>query len=198
MTNVINDKRNGASVNHSSQIAIFFLVLLVFLWSMPRTVVLEDDGLFILAAYFNGIAHPPGYPLYTLMSHIATWFPVGSIASRVHGFTAVLGALSCVCLYRIVLRLVGGRCYALVGSLALGFSLTFWSQSIIAEVYSLNVLLFLLLLWLALVYGDSHARHRQGIVNGMGLLYGLGLCNHWPLMVLSSPVLLVLLWPHRQ
>ena len=33
----------------------------------PRTVALEDDGLFVLSSYFLGIEHPPGFPLFTLI-----------------------------------------------------------------------------------------------------------------------------------
>lgn len=178
---------------------IVLLTLTVYLWSMPRTVVLGDDGLFLLSANFNGIAHPPGYPLYTLLSHLATWVPVGSIATRVHGFTAILSALTCVCLYNIIRRLLPGNIYAMTGALAFGYSLIFWSQSIIAEVYSLNVLIFLLLLQFSLVYvKDTDLSKRQGQLNWMGFLYGLGLSNHWPLLVLSTPVFLSILWSCRR
>ena len=51
---------------------VFLIVFVIYLWSAPQTVVLEDDGYFILAAYFNGTAHPPGYPLYTLLGHLST------------------------------------------------------------------------------------------------------------------------------
>lgn len=178
-------------------LVIFCTTLAVYLWSMPRTVVLEDDGLFLLTAYYNGIAHPPGYPLYTLLSHLATWVPIGSIAERVHAFTAMLGALCCVCLYRVIRQLLPGIHDALVASLVFGFSLAFWSQSIIAEVYSLNVLIVLLLLHLSLMYAAAHdLRQQQRLLNWMGLLYGLGLSNHWPLLVLSTPLFLVVLFPY--
>ncbi len=180
------------------QAIIFFGCLAVYLWSMPRTVVLEDDGLFLLVAYFNGVAHPPGYPVYTLLTHLATWVPAGSIASRVHAFTAILGALACVCLYKVIRQLVSGNLYAVVAAFTYGYSLTFWSQSIIAEVYSLNVLIFLLLLLMSLMYSRSiDAGQRQRTLNWMGLLYGLGLSNHWPLLCLSTPVFLSILWPYR-
>ncbi|MEJ2762173.1 MAG: DUF2723 domain-containing protein [Gammaproteobacteria bacterium] len=57
---------------------VFTATFAVYCWSMPRTVVFEDDGLFIMASYFNGIAHPPGYPLFTLLGHLATFLPVCS------------------------------------------------------------------------------------------------------------------------
>jgi hypothetical protein len=177
------------------QISVFAVVLVVYLWSMPRTVVLEDDGLFILAAYFNGIAHPPGYPLYTFLSHLFTWLPLGSIAYRVHMLSAIFGAFSCAILWWIVQKLIPGRVYAYTASLALGFSQVFWSQAIVAEVYTLNVLLILLLFVTALKYIECDDKNSLIVVMCMGFLYGLGLSNHWPLLILSTPMLLILMWP---
>jgi len=179
----------------SHLVAVFFLILTVYLWSAPRTVVLEDDGLFILAAYFNGIAHPPGYPLYTVLGHIMTKLPIDSVAFRVHMLSALFGSLGCVGLWWLVRNLVPGRIYAYTASLAFGFSQVYWSQAIIAEVYTLNVLLFLLLFILALRYSEQPDTGSARLVVLMGSLYGLGLSNHWPLLVLSTPALLAVMWP---
>ncbi|NNE38687.1 MAG: DUF2723 domain-containing protein, partial [Gammaproteobacteria bacterium] len=141
----------------------------------------------------------PGYPLYTVLSHLATWIPIGNIASRVHGFTAFLGALTCVGLFHIIRRLNVENSIAFIASLCFGFSLTFWSQAIIAEVYTLNALIVLLLIYLSLEYLDSQAdSKKQKILNWLVLVYGLGLSNHWPLVVASSPAILILLWPGRR
>src|SRR5437667_10023555 len=60
----------------------------------PRTVALEDDGLFILSSYFLGVEHPPGYPLFTLIGHLLTHLPFGSVAYRVHLASELLRPLS--------------------------------------------------------------------------------------------------------
>ena len=49
--------------------------LAVYLATLPRTVVLEDDGLFLMAGVHLGVAHPPGYPHYTLVVHLFTRLP---------------------------------------------------------------------------------------------------------------------------
>tara|TARA_A100001388_G_scaffold124120_1_gene91647 strand:+ start:302 stop:559 length:258 start_codon:yes stop_codon:yes gene_type:complete len=43
-------------------------------------VVLEDDGLFLMVAKHLGIAHPPGYPLFTGIAHLFLQFPFGTDA----------------------------------------------------------------------------------------------------------------------
>ena len=62
---------------------------------------LEDSGLFISVAHEPGIAHPPGYPLYTMLAHLFTWIPLGSIAERVHALSAIAGISSCILLFQI-------------------------------------------------------------------------------------------------
>ena len=50
------------SVIWSDIIVVFVITSMVYIWSAPRTVVLEDDGLIILVSYCNGAAHPLGSP----------------------------------------------------------------------------------------------------------------------------------------
>jgi hypothetical protein len=84
--------------------------------------------------------------------------------------------------------LVPGRLPAYLAAFGLGLSPVFWSQAIIAEVYTLNTFFFLTLTLLIL---------RGAPLPWIALLYGLSLSNHWPLMGLATPALLVLLWPRR-
>ncbi len=174
-----------------------YLVILVlvasYLWSLPRSILLEDDGYFVLAAYFNGVAHPPGYPLYTLLGHWITLLPVDSVAYRVHLLSAAFAVCTCVVLWKLVFGLLGSTVLAAVASLAFGLSSVFWSQAIIAEVYTLNTFLFLSLLVLAI---NMQRLCNQAWIFLFMLIYGLALSNHWPLIVLSSPGLVILLWPY--
>jgi hypothetical protein len=176
---------------------VFAVVFGNYLLSTPRTVMLDDDGFFIMAAWFNGVAHPPGYPLYTFLAHLATYLPFGSVAWRVHLFSALCGALACAFLWRFARQLLDSRLYAFVAALAFGFSGTFWSQSIVAEVYSLNMLLLAALLSLCAAYArDPRAVDRRPLL--IAFLYGLSLTNHWPLMGLCTPALAAVLWPQRR
>src|SRR2546425_12242100 len=87
-------------------VVVFVALFGLYAYSAPRTVTLEDDGLFIMSSYFLGIDHPPGYPLLTLLGKLFTLLPVGSIALRVHLLSAFFGALTCVALWLVVRALV--------------------------------------------------------------------------------------------
>jgi len=96
---------------------VFATALVVYLSTMARTVMLEDDGEFILASVFNGSPHSPGYPLYTILGHIASLIPMGTVAARIHASSAVFAALSCAVLFWIVHRLTRSRAPAYAASL---------------------------------------------------------------------------------
>ena len=178
-------------------LALSLVLLAVYAWTSPRSVALEDDSLFALASYFYGVAHPPGYPIHTLLGKIFTWLPIGTVAYRVHMLSAVLAALACCTIYLLLRGLLERRSYAYLGALAYGFSRTFWSQAIIGEVYTLNSLFFFVILFLCLqlrslsIYDPTW---RRGIA-WLGAVYGLSLANHWPLIFLSTPGLALIVLP---
>lgn len=174
---------------------VFVALVVLYAITAPRTVVLEDDGEFIMAAYYLGVAHPPGYPLFVLLAHPFTWLPFGSVAFRIHLASGAFAALACALIWWIVRGLIPRRAPAYVAALSLGVSQAFWSQAVIAEVYSLNVLLFVSMLAVCFSYVDSR---KPALLPALALLLGLAFSNHWPLVVLSLPCLLVVLLPaHR-
>ncbi len=60
-----------------------------------------DSGELVTAAYFLGIPHPPGFPLYVLIAHAATRLPLGSVARRVNLASALFGALAVAVFFSI-------------------------------------------------------------------------------------------------
>ena len=82
-------------------------VLVVYTLTLYPSVPGGDSGELIVAAYKLGVAHPPGYPLFTLLAKASTLIPVGTIAWRVNLLTAVLGALAATVLFRATWKLAG-------------------------------------------------------------------------------------------
>ena len=113
--------------------------LVLYVATLPRTVVLEDDGLFLMAGVHLGVAHPPGYPLYTLILHLFTRLPFGDPAFLGHLSSAVLGALACGTVYVCARLLRVTVALALTATWLFGVSEQFWSQAIITEVYTLSL-----------------------------------------------------------
>ena len=167
-------------------LAVFLLACCVYFITLTPTVPFWDSGEFIAVSYILGIPHPPGTPFYVLLGRIATLFPLGSIAQRVNGLSALASALAVVFSYLVILRLNrlvlareaakappadGGHIVpedrsrewiaqagAVIGAAILLFSDNFWENSIEAEVYSLASLAQVLALWLGLRWWEAHEK----------------------------------------
>lgn len=195
------ERRARSDWLHAGTVAV--LLGLLYATTAPRTVALEDDGSFILTSHFLGIEHPPGYPLHTLLGKAFSLLPVGTVAYRMHLLSAVLGALSVATVWLCARALRLAPLPSYVAAIALGLSPVFWSQSIIAEVYTLNTFFAFGLMHAALracpphACGEAAAKGNASLA-AMALLFGLSLSNHWPLMLLVAPGLAILLWPLRR
>src|SRR6516225_11600139 len=86
--------------------SVFVVALVVYRWTLAPTVTPTDSGELILAAYGLGVAHPPGVPLWIMLTHMASLLPVGNVAVRINFSSAVFGALACAMLTLVVANLV--------------------------------------------------------------------------------------------
>ena len=168
-------------------VLIVIVVAFFYASTMPTTITLEDAGLFQMVCHLDGIGHPPGYPLFTLLCNQMTVLP-GVIAGNLISVVFALAAV--VLFYEVVVLITSHELTALLAAMAYALSSAFWSQAIIIEVYSLAACLFMLAWWLLIKFSQTEdARCWFGLC----LVTGLGLSNHWPLFVLSCLGLMSLL-----
>jgi hypothetical protein len=191
----------------------------LYVATLAPTVLFADGGEFQFVPYVLGIAHPTGYPLYLLLgwvwSHV---LPIGDVAYRMNLFSALWAALTVGLVYLVALcfiRLAAPRIdpltvrfSAVASALTFAVGETFWSQAVIAEVYSFNAffvaLILLLTFWLAECLMDGTAQgHTPLAPRGVSPLairslvlatvFGLSLTHHVT-MLLLLPAILVFLW----
>ncbi len=158
---------------------------------MPRSITLEDVGLFQMVCYNGGLSHPPGYPLFTMLCQ---GLLLGPDIYFGHALSAVFAALAVAVFFLVSMNLCGDRQVAWLASLGWSLTTTFWSQAIVIEVYSLAALLFMMNLLLVQWYV---MRGEVRLLILAALMFGFQLANHWPLAVLSSPAMLAFVWPAR-
>ena len=131
-----------------------------------------DSGELQVLARLLGNTHPTGYQVYVVLGHVFAWLPVRDVAYRVNLFSAAMGALAIVEVYLAGRLLTGRRWPALFAAGALCLSATFWSQSVIAEVYSCGAA-FLAGVLLALIYWDQTghlwALWIAGVLGGLSI-----------------------------
>ena len=135
----------------------------------------EDTPKFQFIGYVLGIPHPPGYPLYVLLTHGFSFLPIGTIAYRANLFSAVMASASCVIAYAIARQIGAGRWVSMCAALGLATGASFWRSAVFAEVYSLAAVTAGLAIALLLAWG---ARGRaRWLLCAFGS-FALGLGNH--------------------
>ncbi len=185
---------NGGALAVAATAAVAYLVLSP---SVPGD---KDASELALVLATGGVAHPTGYPLYTILGHL---FVSGLRALGVgwayaaNAWSAVGGAVAIFFLYRLALALLPTRTWlALLPILLFGLNPIWTVETTLAEVYSWH---------LAWVGGAALAflrAMRAPAASGRGaavwgLLCGLGAANHLSALVIAAPLTLVLAWRHR-
>ncbi len=168
-------------------LAVAILALTVYVLTLtPSLSYLSPDGSELATIpYVLGLAHSPGYPLYTVLGFLFSHLlPFGDVAHRVNLLSATLGALGVGGLYLIVLQLLPGtpgqgrameRSLAALAALLFAFSVDFWSQALIAEVYAPNIGLLAVTLLLLMAWGRRPSAGRYFL---FALSFGLSLGTH--------------------
>ena len=183
--------------------AIFLIAFAVYVATLAPTVFLIDSGTLTTAAWSRGSAHPPGFPLFLMLTHLATLLPAGSVAWRANLASAFFAALASAAaalvvaemllaatLRKTVTRKKGARpeparteppplviaAAMAAGGLLLAFSRTLWGYATVTEVYALNT--FLICALLALVLRWRRTRSTR-LLYAAAVLAGAALGVHY-------------------
>lgn len=193
---------------------VFIASFIVFYLTKAPTLSFWDCGEFVACASILGIPHPPGSPLFVILGRVAVLLPTADDpAVRVNLISVLSSALTAWMGYRIVRRLIkhwiseeatklnrywaelGGFC----GGLMLGFSSTFWSSAVEAEVYGSAMFLFLLISDLTLQwFWESDPRRQKRL---LALIFFLGVLSagfHMTAFMVMPGVVLLLVLKDKQ
>lgn len=177
---------------HLAPAAAFAAALAIYLLTLCPTVYVEGSGELIGAVRLLGTPHPTGYPLYCLLGRLCcALVPLGGPVWPVNLTTAITSAAAAAVVALLLCRRGLSPWAALAGGLALGFSRTFWSQAVVAEVYGLSLLTAVLIL---LTGAEVAARREPRLLIAVGYLWGLGMAAHLSQALLLPGLVLVLAW----
>lgn len=180
----------------------------------PSVATIFDDSLeFQVVLPTLGIAHPSGYPLYTLLGKLVTLLlPFRDPAGRANLFSALCAAAAAGLLYLAARKLAGSRPAALVATTAFAISPAWWSQATLAEVYALHGLLVILFIYLLLRWEEAQSSGGQrsesrgersetgfqspaaNYLAAAALVFGLGLTHHRMIALLLPAALVFIFW----
>ncbi len=102
-----------------------------------------DSAKFQFVPSVLGVAHQPGYPLYTLLGRAWLQLPLpGSLANQMNAFSAIWAGGANLLLLLMVRALTGRLWIAALTTLLFGLSGTHWLMATDAEIHSLTLFLF--------------------------------------------------------
>jgi hypothetical protein len=175
----------------------------VYFYTAQPNVGLLDSGEFLTAAVHVGVPHPTGYPLWTIGAHMFKLLPFGNGAWEVNLFSGFCSAIAVGIVGLILcnsLRWAGVRdrlalILAVGWAASFAFSVSMWSQAVIAEVYGLHVLVVMLYLWVLYRWVRNPAW-----TNGLAwsaFFFALGMSNHHLMIALAPLPIVVMLLVRR-
>ena len=196
---------------HHIAIALSLIAASVYATTMNPTVSFIDSGELASVASTLGIAHPTGYPLFTILGRLATLLPLTLpviLKLNIWNLVLVASAVGMFFEFSVLLGLssIGQRrskklraeleqsllIAAVVGALTIGLSTTVWSQSSALEVYSLHLLL-LMIVSIAFVKGMEEMVEKPESGSKWFLFFlfclGLSFANHMTTILLAPAFL---------
>lgn len=178
------------------------LVFLVYLKTLAPTVMFIDAGELSAVASTLGIAHPTGYPLFTLIGHLFVKLPISS--SEVYNLNFMSGitvALGVFVFYFLMSFMLSSPSFPSKGesqlimiavsvfsSLVFAFSNTVWAQANSVEVYSIHVFF---LTTLCLVFLKAITTKSGSYFLLFSFLLGLSFSNHLTTILLAPACLTI-------
>ncbi len=171
--------------------------MLLYLSTLSPTMLPADAGEFQIVGPVLGVAHPPGFALYTMLARLFSLLPVGDVAYRVNLLGAVTGALTLLVVGRTARHISGSVWAGLAAACALGASTTFWAQSTTANIRALTILFIALCCDCLARYLSAPPGSQAGTaaLTGFAASYGLAIAHHaWP--VTLAPVFAAVVFWH--
>ncbi|MEP7358098.1 MAG: DUF2723 domain-containing protein, partial [Anaerolineales bacterium] len=176
-------------------VGLIFLIL--YTLTLAPGLLPADAGEYQVVGAVLGVAHPPGFALYTLASWLISRVPGVPPAAAINFLSALLaaGALALVC--RATERFTGSALAGLAAALVLGLSTTFWAQATTANIrmpaaFAVAWALERLAAYRAALADEPAAADRK--LAWLALAMGLGVAHHASLVFLMAVLAVYALW----
>ncbi|MBE0433065.1 DUF2723 domain-containing protein [candidate division WOR-3 bacterium] len=175
---------------HAVAFGLGLFILALYIYSLCPDVYLIDSGELAAVSYTLGIAHPTGYPLYTLISYFFAHLP-GEPIRNLNLLSALFSVCAAVFLFMIARQITRDALIPLLAVSLFAFAPIIWRVSVTNEVYPLTGLLIVILIYLLNNMKDDRAFYLAMY------LIGLSFTNHMMVFSLALPLLVYVIVVHR-
>jgi tetratricopeptide (TPR) repeat protein len=163
---------------------LFLAVFGVYLFTMVPTLTEDDSGELSAVGATLGIAHSPGYPLFSLISKSVTYvIPWANYVYRVNLVSALFSALAAVIVFLCIFEITKDNFLSLALSLVFSFSRSVWQISNVTEVYGIAVFFAAAILFSVL------KEPKLTTFAMASFLLGLGTTGHYTVLFLSIGIM---------
>lgn len=201
---------NNSGVKIVYQILSFLIPFVVYLATLAPTVTFIDSGELATVAAKLGVAHPTGYPLFTVLGNLFTKIPLGDEVYRLNFMCAVISSAALYMFFNLLVFIFKYQKFpdepvsevykfsdnviyniSLASVLILAFSKTFWDTANAIEVYSLHTFFLVTNIYLFLKAGSLNIKDKiSGFQNEkhwilFAFILGLSFTNHLSTIFLS-------------
>jgi hypothetical protein len=171
-------------------IGLCFSILAIYFISLCPDVYIIDSGELSTVSYTLGIAHPTGYPLYTLISYFFAHIP-GEPIQNLNVLSALFSTMAAIFLYIIGRRLTKSGIAPIPVIFLFAFSPIIWRMSITNEVHPLTVLFAAILIFLL------HDLKSDRAFFMFMYVCGLSFTNHMMIFSLTLPLFFYVIIAYR-
>lgn len=206
------EKKNFFTSKIFFSLLSFFVPFVVYIKTLAPTVSFIDSGELATVCIKLGVAHPTGYPLFTLIGHLFSLLPFGEEIYRLSFMCAVLSSLALVVFFNLLVFLfrdfnvnlinkdkkssqkgsglsdLAIYLISLAGTLILAFSTTYWNISNSLEVYSLHQLLVISIIFVMVkAANESYKKNSNADIYWLffAFILGLSFSNHMSTIFMS-------------
>jgi hypothetical protein len=188
------------------------LAFLTYMITTAPVVSFWDNGEFIAVGYTLGVGHPPGSPVYTLVTRLFSLLPFPNVARAVNFESVLAGALAIALLYFSMVKIArrwegavksfgdGLPTYVtgVTACLFAAFSFSFWENALEAEVYASNIFVMVTTLFLVLRWSElSETPRNRRVLYLVIYLLALGVGTHMGCLLWTPAFLLFVIMCER-
>eukprot|EP00606_Chrysophyceae_sp_TOSAG23-5_P000375 GSChrysophyteH2.ASY1.ANO1.179.1 assembled CDS len=180
--------------------ASLFGITTLYVLSASPTIAGGDSGELVAEGCNLGTAHPPGYPLFTVLTWVVKRFGFSVTDSEPNNVAYRLNVISCFLtagaagLMALMVQMALPMLYVGGSVLAMGlfaFSPLIWQYAVTAEVFPLNTFFAALILFLVLLFAKTG---NFNIALTGAFVCGIALTNQHTIVLYEAPLMMWMAW----
>ncbi len=175
---------------------VFLASAAFYIKSVAPDFLFDDNPEFIATSRYLGIAHPPGYPLISLIGKLFSYTAPGTAGMPVNLLSAFAGAVAVTLGFLLIYRATRWIAPSLIGAGMILTSRLFWEQAGQVDVYAVNGMF--LFATLHLIWSLDRSRRDAARIIALSAIFILALFNHYTMVLVFPAYAVYIFWLYRR